>query len=151
MKNKISVKVSAILGAIFLAGLIVSCFFVPALINKVISMSDYENVISSLEKALMITDVYVIIAVGAFAVILMFLLLARVKNKVIFSRLTSKLLLYISLCCFAEGVLGGLLAFRFLVLICASIAAFFLGLCFLVVKNVLEEATAIKEENDFTV
>ena len=75
--------------------------------------------------------------------------LQRLKNAFGFERMACRLIL--SWCCFAEGVLAILLFVYFQLVICVTLAAFFLGLCLRVVKHVIEEAIRIKNENDYTI
>ena len=56
-----------------------------------------------------------------------------------------------SWCCFLLCLLFGILGIFFLLSFAVAFIAVFLGLCLRVVKNVIEEATQIKDENDLTV
>lgn len=57
----------------------------------------------------------------------------------------------VSWCCFLLCLVFGVLGKYFLLAYVVALAAVFLGLCLRVVKNVIEEATEIKMENDLTV
>ena len=84
--------------------------------------------------------------------ILLFMLLMKVKAGKVFTAESVGLIRGISWGCYlVAGVFCGLAAyFTFVALLVAFVAAF-LGLCLRVVKNVIEEATEIKAENDMTV
>ena len=152
--NKTSILISTILGVVFFIGLAVSCFWVPTFVDSMLAVPDnfgLRNDVTPLGKTLIIADIYSIIAVGEIAIVFMFFLLKRVSLGKVFTKITGDILNIVSLCCFAEGILALLLIFCFQVVICAAFAAFFLGFCLLVVKNVINEGTRIKNENDFTI
>lgn len=152
--EKTQVLISAILGNIFLFTLIVACFYVPRIVDIFISIPHNDGLrgqIGSIERGIIIADLYLMISVGVGAVILMFKLLKTVLNGDVFTKTTCKLLSLVSTCCFIEGALSLFFVLYFKFIICIFLAAWFLGLCLRVVKNVIEEATRIKEENDFTV
>ena len=78
-------------------------------------------------------------------------LLLRVRAGQVFTDKTVALIRLISWCCFPLAVIFGVLGVWFTVSIGVAFMAFFVGVCLRVVKNVIEEATAIKKENDLTV
>ena len=78
-------------------------------------------------------------------------LLLLVKKHLVFTDKAVSCLRTISWCCFIEaGLLClGIVYFRLLPVL--AFVAGFLGLVLRVVKNVIEEAVALKAENDFTI
>lgn len=94
---------------------------------------------------------YCMLAVAAFAIAELWRLLGVVSRGEVFSGAAHRLLLAVSLCCFGEGVLFLSLVYYFQLALGAAVGICFVGLCLLVVKNVIEEACRIKAENDFTV
>ena len=78
-------------------------------------------------------------------------LLLRVRREQVFTAQSIRLIRSISWCCFFIGILFVAVGVYFRVALCVTLLAAFLGLCVRVVKNVIEEATAIKSENDLTV
>lgn len=79
-------------------------------------------------------------------------LLLLVKQHLVFTDKAVSCLRTISWCCFIEAVLCLVTARPFFpVHYAAAFAAAFLGLVLRVVKNVIEEAVALKAENDFTI
>ncbi len=101
---------------------------------------------------------YLVLTPVAAADILLIKLLGNVRRTEIFTPSAVAKLRGISWCCFAECLilLGGCIGFNrifvrpyaFLVI---AFAAAFLGIVLRVVKNVIEEAVAIKSENDYTI
>ena len=79
-------------------------------------------------------------------------LLLLVRKHLVFTDGAVSCLRVISWCCFIEAVLC-LLTTKVFVLahFAAAFVAGFLGLVLRVVKNVIEEAVALKAENDFTI
>ncbi len=152
--NKASILISAVIGVVFFIGLAVCCFWVPNFVDLILSVPDnfgIRNEVTSFGKGLIISDIYLMIAVGEIAIVFMLFLLKRVSKGKVFTKITGDVLNVISICCFAEGILALLLVFCFQIVICATFAAFFLGFCLLIVKNVINEGTRIKDENDFTI
>ena len=94
----------------------------------------------------------------AVAAVLLIRLLGNVRRAEIFTASAVSRLRGISWCCFAEFLIlvgGGICFYRISVFphaffVVAFVAAF-LGIVLRVVKNVIEEAVAIKSENDYTI
>ena len=152
--EKISIIISVVLGILFLVALAVVCYWLPTVVNSMIDVKDNigdRNSITDGGRLFVVIDVYVMVAVAAVAVVLLFFLLRIVYRKQVFSKATTGLISAIAYCCFAEGLLSLLLITYFQLVVCAVLAACFLGLCLRVVGNVIEEATRIKNENDFTI
>ena len=79
-------------------------------------------------------------------------LLLLVKQHLVFTDPAVSCLRTISWCCFIEAVLCLITARAFFPAhYAAAFVAAFLGLVLRVVKNVIEEAVALKAENDFTI
>ena len=94
----------------------------------------------------------------AVADLLLIGLLGNVRRGEVFTVSAVSKLRGISWCCFAEALLligGGVGFYRIFVLprafLVIAFAAAFLGIVLRVVKNVIEEASAIKSENDYTI
>ena len=153
-KIKISIAISVVLGIIFLCALGFACYWIPEVINSIIDIKDNignRAEITELGRALVIADVYLMVAVAIAAIVLMFVLLRVVYTKNVFSKTTEHLLNAVSWCCFGEAILISLLVVWFQLVICLALAALFLGLSLRIVKHVIAEATRIKNENDFTI
>ncbi|HZW48883.1 MAG TPA: DUF2975 domain-containing protein [Bacillota bacterium] len=78
-------------------------------------------------------------------------LLKNMKAGIIFQVDNVRYLRLTSWCCFGVCVICFTCAFYYLPLILIAIAAGFIGLIVRIVKNVFEQARAMKEELDFTV
>lgn len=78
-------------------------------------------------------------------------LLFNIKKDEIFINANVKYLRRISWCCFAVAAItlvGGIFYIPFL---CVAVAAAFVGLMLRIVKNVMQNAVAISEENELTI
>lgn len=78
-------------------------------------------------------------------------LLVNIKAKDVFINKNVKHLRVISWCSFAVSAILFISGFYYLLFVLVAIAAAFFGLILRVVKNVIEQAVAIKNENDFTI
>jgi hypothetical protein len=78
-------------------------------------------------------------------------LLANIKKKEVFIVKNVKYLRRISWCCFVVAALLLTGAYSTFLLFLMAVAAAFMGLILRVVKNVIEQAVIIKEENDLTI
>ena len=78
-------------------------------------------------------------------------MLSNIQQGVIFSLQNTASLRLVSWACFFAAIFLLIAAFKWPVLIFASGVIGFLGLFVRVIKNMLSEAIAIKEENDFTI
>jgi len=95
---------------------------------------------------------YASIAPALIALISLDLLLRNIQKDLVFVRANTKCLRIISWCCFMIAIIM-LCCWPFIsfVLVFVSAAAAFFGLLMRVVKNVVEAACEIKDENDFTI
>lgn len=76
-------------------------------------------------------------------------LLANIRKKDVFINRNVKHLRVISWCSFAVSVILFISGVYYLLFLLIAVAAAFFGLILRVVKNVIEQAVAIKNENDF--
>lgn len=88
---------------------------------------------------------------GLVSLICLDRLLANIKKDKIFIERNVKLLRIISWCSFAVSVILLLSGFYYILFLMIAVAAAFFGLILRVVKNVIEQAMIIKNENDFTI
>ncbi len=96
-------------------------------------------------------NLYAVLPPAYLADIALLRLLQLVRQEAVFSEKAVSCLRLISWCCFAETVIFAVLAGFFWLSLLLSFATLFMGLILRVVKNVIEEAAAIKDENDWTV
>ena len=107
--------------------------------------------ITSLGRGVVYVMAYLVMA-AIFAIdIMLFSLLKRVKNGLVFTEKSVALIRYISWCCFVICAAFCVLGIYFQLAFIVAFVALVLGTCLRVVKNVIEEATEIKSENDLTV
>jgi hypothetical protein len=78
-------------------------------------------------------------------------LLKNIRNERVFTVDNVRLLRVISWSCFGAAVLALAATKYYTLFIAVAGAAAFMGLILRVVKNVIEEAVVIKEENDYTI
>ncbi len=152
--KKISVSVSLVMALLLLFALGYLVWWLPEVVTSLINATDNlgnRQEITPLGRQLVLIDAYAMIAVAFVAVVFLFLLLRRVWRGEVFSQAAARWLAAVSWCCFAEGLLVVLLTVYFQLALGACVVACFVGLCLRVVKNVIEEATRIKSENDFTI
>ena len=82
---------------------------------------------------------------------MLFALLILVLKEKVFTAAAVELIRYISWCLIFMGVILIALTFFFTLALPVGIAVLFVSLAVRVVKNVIEAAVCIKEENDLTV
>ena len=90
------------------------------------------------------------ITVEACCTALLFLLF-RVRNGLVFTPISVSLIRFVSWGCIFISASCFAVQYFLHMSYAIAFAALLLGLCLRVVKNVIEEATAIKSENDLTV
>jgi len=152
--EKLSVIITVIFGVVFLAALFSLTLWLPTIVNSLIDIKDElgnEIQITELGRLLVLADAYVIVVLAVVTVVFLFKLLAVVYKRKVFSKKAARLISAISWCCFGEGLLFAFLLVYFQFSICVVAAVCFLGFALRIVKHVIEEATLIKEENDFTI
>jgi len=99
----------------------------------------------------LVATVYACAVPGLAAMIALNRLLKNIRKKEVFTEKNVKLLRLLSWCSF---VVSGILfasGFYYLMFLLIAFAAAFFGLILRVVKNVIEQAVVIKNENDFTI
>lgn len=152
MKRKnISVKISLVIAITVLAALVAFAVVLPRLVDFYTSLRGRAEFLSAIDKIVVKFMLYLIL-IPAFAADISLIALLRVVDRgEVFTVPSVKLLRIISYCCFTEVLLFGAISKYFILGLVVAFAALFLGIVLRVVKNVIEEAVAIKAENDFTV
>ena len=144
-----SVTVSLILTGVFFAVLIFGLIILPGVVRLILPASG-RTVLTG--DAVLITAVgYCVVALAMLADYLLFRLLLLVRAGRVFTADAVALIRGVSWCAIAISLLFLFMTRYFLIALVLAFAAVLLGLCLRVVKNVIEEATAIKAENDLTV
>lgn len=99
----------------------------------------------------LLVTIYACTVPGVVALFSLDRLLANIKAKKVFIEKNVKYLRAISWCSFAVSGILFLSGFYYLSFLIVAVAAAFFGLILRVVKNVIEQAVIIKNENDFTI
>lgn len=147
-KHSIYTNLSFILTALLLCAVLTLSVTAPMITDMYIR-DNCPQYLSS--YPVILTSIYVVLAVALIAIIVLFRLLFVVKENRVFSDSTFQIMSALSMCCFAEVVAFSLLGMYFLLSFVLSFSSLFLGVLLLVVRYVIMQATEIKEENDFTV
>ena len=154
ISSKASVNLSLIISGVFFAVLAVVGVFLPAVVKALLRFSGEITArvqVTSTDNAIVLLAAYILLALALLANILLFTLLLQVKGENVFSAKSVSLIRGISWCSIGVGAIFALLTYYFTLSSVIAFAALFLGLCVRVVKNVIERATEIKDENDLTV
>ncbi len=154
ISNKLSTRISIILAVIFLIGCIITVFFLPRITNVLINVDDgigNRDEITEIGRIFVHILAYAVLLDVILADIMLLYLLMRVKNSLVFTEISVALIRGVSWCCMLLGLIFGLLGIYFQLAFIVAFAGIFLGICLRVTKNVIEQATIIKSENDLTV
>ncbi|MBQ8863073.1 MAG: DUF2975 domain-containing protein [Clostridia bacterium] len=152
--KKYSLYISLTLCVVFFAACVAGAFIMPVLSEMLVNTKDNignRGDITAEGRVFVLFLAYMILAVVVAADSMLFVLLLRVRKGMVFTSASTELVRGISWCCFLLGAVFAALGIYFQLAFILAFAALFLGICLRVVKNVLEEATEIKEENDLTV
>ena len=152
--SKISIIVSIAVSTVFFLFCIALGFYMPEFAKLMVQAANDLGItdITAQGENIVLGLAYVALVFIVVIDVLLFVLLLRVKAGKVFTNESIALIRGVSWGCYlVAGVFCGLAYyFTFVALMVAFVAAF-LGLCLRVVKNVIEEATEIKNENDLTV
>lgn len=151
---KTSIWLSIVFTAVFMILIVFGLCILPEFVNSLILME--ENLgshgdLTENNEAVILTCAYLILIVAAVADVLLFVLLRRVSRGEVFTLKSVAIIRFVSWCCVFESLLFLVLALFFILSSIVSMAALFLAIVVRVVKNVIEQATVIKQENDLTV
>ena len=149
ISKNLSVTISLVLTVLFFVVLMAAAVILPSFVQLISPAAGRE--IGPNGRILICAAGYVILALAALADVLLFRLLGLIKRGQVFSAPAVSLIRGVSWCAFGIGVFFMALTFYYLIAIVLSFTAVLLGLCLRVVKNVIEQATEIKSENDLTV
>lgn len=152
--RKLSVNISIAMSVLLFVICVAGAFIMPALVEMLINTPDNigsRGEITRFGRMFVHIMAYLVLADLVVADGLMFSLLLRVRAGAVFTAGSVALIRGVSWCCFLLcGAFCGL-GIYFQLAFIVAFAALFLGTCLRVVKNVIEEATEIKSENDLTV
>ncbi|MBQ9121113.1 MAG: DUF2975 domain-containing protein [Clostridia bacterium] len=154
ISKKYSLYLSMGVAAVFLVVCVAGGLFMPRIMETLVRLHDTMHGYATLaahDIVVLYLVAYTALAIAVLADSLLFVLLLRVRRELVFTHASIALIRAISWCCFLVGLAFAAVGIYFRVAWCVTLLAAFLGLCVRVVKNVIEEATAIKSENDLTV
>lgn len=154
ISTKLSNTLSFIIAVIFLVLCVAAVFFMPTVIDMLIDTPDNigdRDSITTAGRVFVHIVSYILLSVFMMADVLSIFLLFRVRKGKVFTPISVSLIRGVSWCCFGISVTFLLLGIYFQLALIMAFLAFFLSVCLRVVKNVIEEATEIKQENDLTV
>ena len=154
INRKLSVSISIAMTVIMLAGTVALAFFLPGFIEYLLSLPDSRGAylsLSGFQRSLVYIAGYSEIALMLLGLGLLFALLILVRKLKVFTPAAVELIRYISWCLICMGIILTSLTFCSVIALAVGAAVLFTGLSVRVVKNVIEAAVLLKEENDLTV
>lgn len=154
LSNRTSSIISLILALALIPALIFLLIQLPHMVDVLLNVHEAigdDGPLQPWERTCILVDAYAMIVVAFAAVALLIVLLRSTLSEQVFSECALRTLNWLSVCCFVEGILIVCVSFYFLAALCVTLAAFFLGVCLRVVRNVIAEAIRYKDENDLTV
>ena len=144
-----SVTVSIVLTALFCAVLLSAAFILPGFVRLIASAA--LRPLGPRDGIVVLVSGYLILLFALLAAVMLIRLLLLVRSGNVFTPGSVSLMRGVSWCAFVIGLVFLIMSWYYLVALVLAFTAVLLGLCLRVVKNVIEEATAIKFENDLTV
>jgi hypothetical protein len=142
-----SAQVSSICTKIVIVLIACAVLAAPQLVNSYIVYAMKDPGV----RITMLVMIYTSSVPALIAMICLDRLLVNIKKKDVFVDKNVRYLRVISWCCFAVSAILFAAGFRYLLFLIIAVAAAFFGLILRVVKNVIEQAVVIKNENDFTI
>lgn len=146
--DKRSLLLSKLCTLLFGVALVCVLACAPWLVRWVIWLSPNT---SSGHYALFLATIYTGGAVAAATLCFLYRLLHNIGLGQVFVAANVKNLRRISWCCIAGGAIAMASGLYYLPWCAVGLAALFAGLIVRVVKNVIAQAVALKEENDYTI
>ena len=154
ISKKLSTNISITVAYILMADCLFAAFIMPPLVEMLINLPDNIGMRSEITdggRALVLVMAYLMLLTLVFADVLMIILLMRVRKGLVFTPKSISCIRGISWCCFFICLVFAVLGIYFQLSFILAFFALFLGVSLRVVKNVIEEASEIKSENDLTV
>ena len=148
-----STVLSLICTRIVAAAVIVCAFFVPGIVGYYTnSQYNGREAIAPSGRMQVTAGIYICLLIALFILYMLDRLLSNIRKEEIFIPQNVSYLRGISWACFAMCVPCLLVSvYGSQIFLFIMVAAAFMGLILRVVKNVIESAVLIKEENDYTV
>ena len=154
INRKLSVVISLVMTAVMFAAVIALAFYLPVFTDYLIDLPDNTGErlhLQEYQRTLIHIANYGEVALMLIGLGMLFALLLLVRKNKVFTAAAVELIRYISWCLILMGLILISLTFFFTLAPFVGVAILFLGLTVRVVKNVIESAVFLKEENDLTV
>ena len=154
ISKKASVMLSIVLASAFIAIIAALAVVMPFALSDSSPTRDFIDVLASERLgaenvvAVFLVWGYCVLADALACCVAVLFLLIRVRNGLVFTEISVSIIRFVSWCCL---ILAAIILFAHPTAFIFALAVAFLGICLRVVKNVIEAATAIKNENDLTV
>ncbi len=149
--SKKSVKLSLVVCFLTIIAIVIVSVFANGFAVKYFDYFDKSDHSQYLKYIGFIYSFYISAVFGIVAVISLIKMLFRIKNGNPFCKENVKSLKIISWCCFIVALVTLTGSFFYIPLIIVTVAAGFFGLILRVVKNVIQSAVELREENDLTI
>ena len=152
--KKVSTVISLVISVICFGGIVWLYFMLPMWIEYFYALPDFDGVRGELTGwiRLFVYGVsYAILIFSTAGDLSLFFLLIKVLKHQVFTPQAVALVRIISWCLMLMGLSFIALGKFFTIAPAMGLIVLFVGLSVRVVKNVIEEAVSIKEENDYTV
>ncbi|MEG0803373.1 MAG: DUF2975 domain-containing protein [Pygmaiobacter sp.] len=143
-----SIALSLFCVRLFAVIMVAAWFLSPSLLTRLIEFR--ESYLGGTLPYFLITT-YSASVPAVFALWNLYGLLRSISAGFVFTDENVKRLCILSWCCIAAGLICMTSALYYLPYLVLAVAAAFVGLILRVVKNVVEQAVALKNENDFTI
>lgn len=155
-----STGLSLLISVLFFLGCLLCAFLIPSYSEAMVAL--HITILQKSSRPAIIVDElvrtgfvmalsYSVLLICILADFLLFSLLLRVRKGLVFTERSVALIRGVSWCCLIMGIVFCFFGLMFRAAFILAFVAVFLGLCLRIVKNVIEEATVIKRENDLTV
>ena len=152
--NRTSSIISLILALLLIPALLFVLWWLPDVVGAMLEVPDNlgnRTEMQEWERTAVLFAAYLIVFVAFVTVGYLIALLRLTLTEAVFSERTLSVLRWLSICCFAVGLLFCYVGIYFQLAFCVMLAAFCLGVSLRVVKNVIAEAMRFKSENDLTI
>ncbi len=142
IKNSISSLISLVLTYVFSALVIVLCFLMPFITDKI--FDDFHQIT-------ILAAYYVCVPIALFAMYLLGALLGSIRKLQVFTMTNVLRLRLLSWCCGYVAIVTFVAGILYFPLLIFSLCALFMCIILRVVKNVISAAVGIKKENELTI
>lgn len=157
ISKKASVTLSFVISAAFVVILGVFMCILPWFTKEAPILAELREYFTEQEilgisgETFFLVWAYILLALAFICCIVICMLLLHIRRGHVFSAKTASFIRFISWDCILIAVIFATAQYFHPLAYVIALAAAFLGLCLRVVKNIIEEAITIKDENDLTV